>query len=314
MNLRICMILLVGVWTTADAAVTEEQRKYVQDKEDPAFLQFLRTGGKLGAYGVQSHGTYTYCDIYLDSPDFQIFENNLSLRFRKRDYGDGRIDYGMQLKSEMEEAGQIRVEVEEVELGLYRVLHKGRFVPLTQFLDVIFARLDAKGTPGSELEQAVAAVGQWLAFKQGAAIAPFQKLAFLRKQRGLSPEIKGLRPVLVGRSERQRLHIYVDGTPDALGAAADRKRRGGEVPDFFAQHPAAVWTMESSFDRARFFPLQKAKQPYVDVLEFEVENKFVDQAKGKAHLDAFEQVLLKSFALHTALASKYRQSVAALFR
>ena len=106
--LFILAICLVGFTSISQE---EEQRKYVLESGE-ALFDFVNNSEKVGDLSTRYHSKYSYYDLYIDTPDLDLYQKGFSLRFRKRFIGIDTITYGFQLKSEMASLGAVRMEVE----------------------------------------------------------------------------------------------------------------------------------------------------------------------------------------------------------
>ena len=79
---------------------------------------------------------------------------------------------------------------------------------------------------------------------------------------------------------------------------------------FFQQNPTCNWLFESSLDDATFSTLNGQKT--VNIKEYEVENKFNNEIKGRILLDEYEDVLINSLGLSVKYDSKFKQSMQSL--
>ena len=305
-------VVLSAFFASAMAQGTEEQRKYAVP--DPAaFSAFITASGTAGGFSTFYHSEYTYMDIYLDTPDELLFQHGLSLRFRKRFLNDTLVTYGLQLKSEMASDTAVRMEVEEPELDFYQVKTTNGWQPLTEVLDVYFDAL-AQGPVdfrSPKIMEASAILQEWISFKAGGVITPFQRLLHLQLG-GLDLKgVQSLRPVICGVEKRLRSHIY----DDPLNAKAVQKPVAANVipeslrPQFFVEHPDYNWLLESSLDSAVFYPLFDSKTPSVTIFEYETENKYVVPATGTQLLSQLEVELKEMFGLERQSSSKYRRSM-----
>ncbi|MES2556111.1 MAG: hypothetical protein V4604_08170 [Bacteroidota bacterium] len=303
---------LFATFTSTLAQGTEEQRKY--GIPDPAiFSAFITASGTAGGFSTFHHSEYTYMDIYLDTPDELLFQHGLSLRFRKRFLNDTLVTYGLQLKSEMASDTAVRMEVEEPELDFYQVKTPDGWQPLTEVLDVYFDAL-AQGPvdyQSPEIAKASALLQEWIRFKAGGVVTPFQRLLHL-KLAGLDLKgVQSLKPVICGVEKRQRSHIY----SDPANATAGWKPVPANVlpeslrPKFFTEHPDYNWLLESSLDSAVFYPLFASKTPFVAIFEYETENKYCVPATGTQLLSQLEVELRNRFGLQPQSSSKYRRSI-----
>src|SRR5690606_37614925 len=102
------------------------------------FNDFIQKSGEIDGFSTNNHSDLSYFDLYFDTPDFDLAEKGYSLRMRKREDGEGGFAYVFQLKSEMETADGVRMEVEETELDFYLLFHNSIKANLATFLDSIF--------------------------------------------------------------------------------------------------------------------------------------------------------------------------------
>lgn len=313
-NLIASAVLLLSI--AVARAQTEEQRKYVFPSLNQRTLQTVNGGAVLNGLTIKKHSVYEYYDLYLDTQDFDLLKMNLSLRIRKRDYGNGTIEYGMQLKSEMLKAGDIRMEIDETELDYMQVYYRGHVIKLQNVLAAIYENFQAKLASGDgvdlsqdqDMQENLNILKTWLAFKANSAVAPLQKLRQLK----LSLEKRRtLRPVIIGRSVRTRSHVYIDrkNTTDDLVHFAASTRSELETPAG-VKGEDKIWTMEASFDRAQFYRLDLAGSHLIN--EFEVENKYLPHENSRELLTRFEDGLISELSAEVNLESKYLQTMKAL--
>jgi hypothetical protein len=288
----------------------EEQRKYVVNTN--ASLQNLTDSTTLlNGLLFHTHSKYTYFDVYMDTPELDLYKNNLSLRFRKRIFANGDTTYGMQLKSEMQSATSIRMEVEETELDLYKIKNNTSHVALIDVLNVFFfqlenGRIDANTT---EIKNAIALLQAWVSFKADGCIVPFQKLLYLNLKGLELAKIKTLTPVIFGADTRMRGHVYINptNTNSALSNMQLNAVQTSTTPLFFKTNKSYIWALETSLDSAVFYPLFNCNIPKVDINEYEVENKYNPKAVGTIIMNMLELGLKNK--VETQLDSKYRQSI-----
>lgn len=289
---------------------TEEQRKYFI-KDEKALMNFINSSGQLDGFSIYNHSQYTYFDIYLDTPDFDLYKSGLSLRFRKRVFNDSTITYGIQLKSEMETDTSIRMEVEEKELDFYRVKTNSGWLELPKLLDMLFLQVEKKqiNINSAEFQQAISSIQKWIEFKAESTITPFQKLSHLNGWD--TKKIKNLKPVIIGSERRIRSHIYINpiNTTKELQAIVKNNIISSVLPEFFKKNADCNWVLETSVDSAVFYPLYKSEQQKAEIYEFEVENKYCIQETGTAIMNKFEKKLKSNFQMDNQIDSKYRQSV-----
>jgi hypothetical protein len=303
-------VLLLVFFAGTVSAQVEEQRKYQVSNAD-SMLAFVTSSGTLNGLFTHFHSEDVYYDLYLDTPDFSIAENHLSLRFRKRDFGTGDATYSFQLKSEMENAGGLRMEVEETELNFYKVKTEKGSTPLPAVLDVFFLQLKRGGpnTHSPEIELATKELQEWIQNNAPGPITPFQKLLHLNLK-GLGPEeLKTLHPVLYGSSKRFRSHIYIDGAAPPETLKNIPQNNSSTVPPFFLTDGGYNWLLESSLDFSTFYPLIETKIPKVVICEYEVENKYFMRETGTQVMDMYEKGLKEKFGATNGIDSKYLQSL-----
>lgn len=299
-------------------AQTEEQRKYIFADLNESTLRTVDGEAVINGLTIKKHSVYEYFDLYLDTAEFDLLKMNLSLRIRKRDYGNGTIEYGMQLKSEMLKTGDIRMELDETELDYMQVFYRGHVIKLQNVLAAIYENFQAKLATGEavdlasdpDMQENLNILKTWLAFKANSAIAPLQKLRQLK----LSLEKRQtLRPVILGRSVRTRSHVFIDrkNTTDDLREFAASTRPEIEIPAGVKSQDK-VWTMEASFDRAQFYRVDAPGKHLIN--EFEVENKYLPHENSRELLSRFEDGLISELAAEVNLESKYLQTMKALGR
>ena len=307
-------VLLLTGYSTAQG--TEEQRKYVVG-DTAVFRAFVLASDTIGGFGMHFHSEYSYSDLYLDTPERWLYNNGFSLRFRRRMDADTLVGYGLQLKSEMETAQSVRMEIEDNELAVFAVPTENGWIPLPEVLNVLFAAIDSKH-PDVTDPAYVKALGQlqeWIRFKADGVVAPFRQLGKEMRARNYdATAIKTLIPVTGGTEQRLRCHIFIDQehTSSELSVISQQRRAPSDLPTWFSEHPQLIWTMESSLDDAIFYALtgnEAGKQ--VRIFEYELENKYPVRAAGTPLMNKFETALSKRFSLTPHLDSKYRTSVEA---
>jgi hypothetical protein len=300
-------------------AQTEEQRKYVFKSISNEFIKMINSG-KVDGLSTKKHSDYTYIDLYLDTDNLDLYKNNLSLRIRKRNFGDGSVEYGMQLKSEMIKHGDARMEVEEDELNYFNiVLADNSKTKLQDELDIIYNRFsnlieqnpNIQVRDDSVISSKIEHIKTWISYKLNSAIAPFQKL---NRVKSISKQsLQTLKPVLIGSSNRQRVHIYInrkDTTEDLVSFPASTRTKSSTPKVLRGEN--YIWTMESSFDSAKFYPLSNnlsSNSNYHQINEYEVENKYLPHSDSKVLMERFEKTLVKDYNALINLESKYKQSI-----
>jgi hypothetical protein len=291
---------------------TEDQRKY--STANIAVLDsFIVHSGHLDGLSTYYESQLTYFDIYLDTPDYLLFKNQYSFRFRKRNLGAGVSTYAFQLKSEMDTGSSVRMEIDESELEIYKVKTDIGWLPLTKVLDYFFTQLENKRPdPNSqETKQGIIYLENWIQFKANGCVTPFQKLLHLKIPGIDSNSIKTLRPTIYGFDKRKRSHVFIDtaNTTKTLKAFKMNQIPPSEELSFFKSHPSYNWVLETSLDSAVFYPLFTTTVSESYVSEFEVENKYYLHDKGSLIMDQFEKSLETTFHLEKQMDSKYCRSI-----
>jgi len=278
----------------------ENQKKYFIEKS-AQFKERIVNSVKSEHLASYYHSTYTYSDVYLDTPGKILLKKGYSLRFRRREKEPGKIGYSFQLKSEMDSTSISRIEIDEPELYFYKV-KTDKWYNLTDVLDSIW--------DGSNHRQAVFILNKWIKFKAGSTINPFQ--ALIAKNILNEEEIKMLIPVIKGVSTRYRSHIYMDTSNTRLYNLGYNKISDDKMPVFFKTNREFNWMLETSFDLATFYTLEKEKRK-VNIVEFEVENKYYDESKIDFLINLLEVEILENYVFEAKLDSKYKQSMKKLF-
>lgn len=86
------------LFTVVPAVVLEEQIKF--DVADRSVFEIIKRLDYLASYKCRFIGEYFYNDYYYDTPDFSLLKLGYSFRFRCRDKGRGKVEYGIQFKKE----------------------------------------------------------------------------------------------------------------------------------------------------------------------------------------------------------------------
>jgi hypothetical protein len=322
LNILVLFLLCSSLFSVNAFSQTEEQRKYVFKSISSEFIKMINSGNVNGI-STKKHSDYTYIDLYLDTDDLDLYKNNLSLRIRKRNFGDGTVEYGMQLKSEMLVNGQARMEVEEDELNFYNiVLADNSKVKLQDELNIVFNRFiklielnpNVQVKDDAVISSKIDNINTWISFKLNAAIAPFQKLNRMKLISKLS--LRTLKPVLIGKSNRQRVHVFINrkDTADDLTDFPVSTRASSSTPSDL-RDTNLIWTMEASFDSAKFYPLSNTlinDLNFHQINEFEVENKYLPHANSKVIMDRFQNSMIQDYKAQINLESKYKQSIKGL--
>ena len=290
---------------------TEEQRKYIlpDSLTSDAFIVQSKLLSGLSTY---FHSEYICYDIYIDNSDYLLFENGYSLRFRKKIISDTVITYTFQLKSEMINSDDVRMEIEETELDFYRVKDGDKWVSISSVLDILFTMNGAENT---QYYQQIDLLKKWIRQKTDAPIAPFQKLKFLDATLFSSTTIKTFEPILIGVSKRNRGHVYIDNseTTDDLKSLPMNKRSLNDRLVFFVENPDFNWILETSMDHSVFASILNPRL-ISTINEYEVESKYFNAEKGTELLKRFEIELIETLGCKTELASKYSQSIRKSFK
>jgi hypothetical protein len=308
-NYLLATCFFLNVYSQAQSV--ETQRKYTTDQIQPLF-DFILSSGQVNVFKTKYHARYVYSDLYLDTPESDLAANGLSLRFRKKNEGVDSVTYVFQLKTEMQSENGIRLEIDEPELDFYILTFENNEISLAELLDDLFEELTHGETRIStpKSQKIIETISNWIIFKAGAPIAPFQKLRFLFPALFTHDKIATLSPVVYGVSKRFRSHIYVDSNDsNPYGLIAGRMNGGSEIPTFFQEHSSFIWLMESSIDSAVFYPVRKSVYPTITIVEYELENKFGVDSISTILMNDFEGELKSRFSLTNTLDSKYLQSV-----
>ena len=289
----------------------ETQKKFTFP-QSVSIQDFVTNTENLSEFKSYYHSINLYYDLYLDNENKDLYKMGYSLRFRKRIMNDSIETYVFQLKDEMGLEKEIRMEVEENELDFYRVKDEGKWTPLPAVLDVIFNLYsDLSSKPDSILfSHNVELIEKWIKTKANGSIAPFQRLRYIDSLTFDPNKVKSFRPVLIGSSFRKRGHIYVDSSYTAQEKLPFNRKNKTETPMFFKLNTNYNWLFESSIDNATFIYLKNNKS--VNIIEYEVENKFIDAQKGHDLLKKYENIMVNRLGLHIKYDSKYKQSIQSL--
>lgn len=323
-----------AVQASAGAHDVEDQRKYEFSKGHDT-LKDLSTTSDIDGFKITQHGQFDYADIYVDTDNLLVYGAELSVRFRKAVTGSATT-YKIQVKSEKQQAADVRVEVDDDAIADNKVKVNvdgkgdGDKKTMHEWLDPLFAMAKAGKVDVSskEYRQGAEAIRQWLD-TDGRDTPPVKKLKELLGAKD-ADKVKHLRPILIGDSNRTRFHIYADGQPSQNpvlnGIAPNQMSQAALAADgpFFLQpgHQKFVWLMEGSYDRSTFVPaeppdeVKDRKQHATDatyVEQLEVENKYRPLDDGTVFMDAFEKALQKKLGGHTVVDSKYANAVDALY-
>jgi hypothetical protein len=287
---------------------TEEQRKFSVESQ-VEFEKFIINSTGTESLSAHFHTKSSYLDIYIDTPDFLLLKNNLSLRFRKRIFeNDLPVSYTFQLKSEMTLQNSVRMEVEEPELSFYLVQSGNEWIPLTSILDTIFVHFENNPTlPLSpNVGNALLLLNSWIRLKSEGSIAPFQELLFMGFDKD---SLKRLIPVTCGQSARYRSHVYANSDQDEILQLEKNKVKLSELPVFFKENVESNWLLESSFDRSVFYSLLPSVNAVANITEYEIENKYYLTEKGTNIMSIYGEELLSMFNMTSKYESKYAQAI-----
>ena len=307
---RLITILILIAFQAAGQGV-ETQKKYsFSDKQD--IKDFVASTASLSNFKSHYHALNIYYDLYLETDKNDLYNMGFSLRFRKRIMHDSIVSYTFQLKDEMNVDKEVRMEIEEKELDFYSVKDGLKWTPLTTVLDTIFNfyNKSTKEKDSVIFYHNLLLINSWINIKANGAIAPFQRLRHIDSLTFNNRKIQSLRPVLIGKSARKRGHIFINQQYTQDKKLPFNRKNINETPLFFQQNPTHNWLFESSLDDATFSTLNGQKT--VNIKEYEVENKFNNEVKGRILLDEYEDVLINSLGLSVKYDSKFKQSMQSL--
>lgn len=308
---NILLILFFLQVTRIHAQLTEDQRKFSIQNNDSIYKE-IESLSEIGYFLLLQHSKDIYYDIYLDSPDFTLKKNGFSLRFRKRITQNNDISYSFQLKSEMNEVNSIRLEAEEDNLELYQFMQGSNQVSLIALLDPIFSFAENQ-VISDDIQLNIKSINTWINFKFDAPILPFQLLKNNGKHNFSQEELIGLKPILVGRSERIRFHgVFNEAVNDSLTKIYGYNRLlENELPEHLKNKSGSNWIFEASLDKSTFYSFQNKK--VVHLSELEIENKFNPPSIGVLLIYSFQKDLLSKLKLDKGSVSKYAQAITGLF-
>ena len=306
-NIVLSFVLLIKLSFYYSQGI-EEQRKYWL-KNAELFEVSLEKKPTIGGISLLHHGDDLYYDLYLDSPDYLLKRNGYSLRFRKRISNENGTSYSFQLKNEMVDVNGVRMEVEESDLSFYKFLQDTSIVHLTDLLDPLFDFVDTK-IPTIQFQKCLEGLQKWLIFKSNAPLLPFQQLKSLNASLYSDATICSFTPVLVGKSKRSRFHGVIDPEQnDSLYKATIRNKIAfKELPIKLQENNTLNWIFEASLDKSQFVPLDQNFRT-IELLEFEVENKFFISERGAKLIDNFQKEAEIKYNLTPITKSKYAQAI-----
>lgn len=281
-------IIFAGQFLLASTGM-EEQRKYIVD---PALLSSEKLD-LVNPFVFHPHSQYITFDIYFDTPSWDIRSSSHSFRLRRVEKKKGKWEYAVQIKSEMIEAGQIRMELEYKDLGKQKIGDE----LLTDLINQFIADESSRKNISTKFTQ-------WLNRKKESSLAPFQKL------RDLSIDSSQLRPIVWGHSVRQRYHIYTERNSSLAKTyfIKHSEKNIFLVPEFFKAQPQFIWLMEASYDRAIFRDVLTEQKDEWAINELEIENKYRPRKLGTLLLNELEKKMEKVWGAKTSTRSKYLSS------
>lgn len=286
---------------------TESERKFIFSNYD-SIAQLIEKNSELGAFGFHQHATYYYFDIYFDTPEKHLQNQQISMRMRiqYRPGSKDSLNYTFQLKTEMIHPGAPRLEMEESDLDIYRLVFRGEEIRLHQLIDV-FKQESQKTSSESNFSAHLTAFSAWFKQKAGAPIAPFQGLRYLFPKIFNEDIIASLKPVCFGETQRTRAHVYLKHPDERLDGVKNKERSLNNVPDFFITNRQLIWLMELSLDRAVFYSVENPEKNCA-LSELEVESKFDESSLKHGNILAFfAETLLQNFRAEDEIRSKFRQ-------
>lgn len=267
----------------------EEQRKY---SIDPAQLS-TKNLSLIQPFVFHPHSQYITYDIYFDTPAWDIRKSSHSFRLRRVEKKKGKWEYSIQIKSEMIEAGQIRIELEYKDLVKQKI--DGELI--TELINQYIA--DENSRPGIS-----AKFTKWMERKKESSLAPFQKLRDLNINAGT------LRAVVWGQSVRQRYHVYTEKNSSLAKTYFIKQSEKNIflVPDFFKTQKQFIWLMEASYDQAIFRDALTEKKDEWSIHELEIENKYRPRKLGTILLNDLELKMKEVWQAKISTESKYLSS------
>lgn len=283
------LAMLFAVQLSIASTGVEEQRKYLVD---PAQLSGDSLN-RIQPFVFHPHSQYITYDIYFDTPAWDIRNSSHSFRLRRVEKKKGKWEYSVQIKSEMTEASQIRMELEYKDLVSQKI--SGEL--LTDLINQFVADEAARANISAKLTK-------WMERKKESSLAPFQKL------RDLNIDASKLRAAVWGRSIRQRYHVYTE-KHSSLAKTYFIKQSEKNiflVPDFFKAQKQLIWLMEASYDRAIFRDALTEKTDEWTIHELEIENKYRPRKLGTLLLDDLEKKMQQVWQAKISTRSKYLSS------
>ncbi len=286
-NLLLSWLFVGNVYASSDI---EEQRKYNFETDFNLPVKEFAIGG----FTFHHHSIFSTFDIYFDTPEKDMQMKGYSFRLRRVEKTKAKFDYSLQLKSEMQSAGEARLEIESKDLGLQMLKQE----VLTQIIDEFFSQPLSRKETTIKLEQ-------WLFRKRESSLAPFQKLRDLKIDSGR------LSPAVYGVSQRHRYNILtsIESQLAQENRLKKSKKNALRVPEYIKGNSLFIWLMEASYDTSVFYSLRDKGPREMKIIEIEIENKYRPRKIGTALLDVLEQNLVEKWKAKTGMASKYLQAV-----
>jgi hypothetical protein len=299
-NKVVCLaILFLGV-AHLHAGNFEQQYKL---KNTDAFQKILQTKDTLmDGFQFFLHHTYLYQDIYLDTPEKWMKKNGYSLRIRKQQLENEKLQYHLQLKTEMSDRNAVRMEIEE-ELDRYFFPGKD-----TLYLTAIIDRLFHASNDSIFMSNKKRCL-EWIILKSKSPVKPFLKLRHLLGEETAEKLIHSLQITVIGHSTRKRIHVYRCLSKDLKA----NQKANSEIPEWFHKNTQYVWLAEASLDSSVFFHANEFSQKSVLIEELEIEQKYVPEEIGAAFLNRLFLILQQELKMVPESKSKYVQALDLLF-
>lgn len=301
-------ILFIALLLSFQALFSQVEEQLKFDIYQPQkFQENITSKEKLGELSLYQHSTYAYYDIYFDTPDRWFFKNGYSLRIRKRVKDSNDIEYVLQLKSEMTSESADRKEVDSKNIGKSKITHKGESMKMSVFLDTLFSMVENKSIQTVSYREVKAyrrSLNRWMTKKiQKKKKKRLKPLKAARKMIDDDYSITKISPVLIGKSIRNRSHVYVASNNNGYKTNDNKK-----LSDYL-EKGNYNWLAETSFDSSVFYYIRKKKRPAANILEFEVENKHEDKEEGKKALQYISDYLIKNDIGQKKFDSKFKQAI-----
>ncbi len=286
---RLFIVCVFALNTCYAVSGIEEQRKYIVN---PIVLNTDKIT-LITPFVFHPHSQYITYDIYFDSREWEIRNTAHSFRLRRVEKKKGKWEYYVQLKTEMAKLGEIRTELEFKDFSKQKVGEE----KLTDLMDRFIADESARDETAKKL-------ATWIARKKNSSLSPFHKLS------ELGIDVTSLRPIVWGKSIRQRYHVYTQrNSPLARTFFIKNSEKNiFMVPEFFKKQKDYIWLMEASYDQAVFKDLLSGKPGEWPIYELEIENKYRPRKFGTLLLNELEKKMSTVWDVKTNKDSKYVQS------